>query len=114
MPLINCKVEVKLRWTKHCVSSALGSENGNANADSDKCFFTIKDTNLNVPAVTKSPKDNHCQNFLAKDLNLFVQTKMVVLKDLIAKRIIYQKVLSKIIASSSMEKTFTTNPLILK
>ena len=58
MPLINCKVEVKLRWTKYCVSSVLGNENDNANTDSDKCFFTIKDTNLNVPAVTISPKDN--------------------------------------------------------
>ena len=37
----------------------------------------------------------------------------VVLKDLITKSIIYQKVLSKITTSMSKERTFTTNPLIL-
>ena len=77
-------------------------------------IFTIKDTNLCVPVVTKSAKDNHYQKFLAKDLNLFAQTKMLACKDLIAKSIIYQNVLSKIIMSSSVEKTFKTNPSVLK
>ena len=31
MPLNNCKIELKLRWTKHCVSSVIGT----ANADND-------------------------------------------------------------------------------
>ena len=35
IPLINCKVEVKLRWTKHCVLFVVGNENDNANTDSN-------------------------------------------------------------------------------
>ena len=31
MPLINCKVELKLKWTKYCVLSA-GANNENANS----------------------------------------------------------------------------------
>ena len=27
IPLINCKVELKLKWTKYCVLSAAGNEN---------------------------------------------------------------------------------------
>ena len=57
IPLINCKVELKLRWTKHCVLSVLGNANDNANADSN-ITFTIKDTRLYVPVVTLSAKDN--------------------------------------------------------
>ena len=41
MPLINCKVELKLKWTKHCVLSALGTALG---ADSDNINFTVEDT----------------------------------------------------------------------
>ena len=29
MALINCKVELKLKWTKHCVLSAGGNDNDN-------------------------------------------------------------------------------------
>ena len=29
MPLINCKVESKLKWTKYCVLSAAGDDNDN-------------------------------------------------------------------------------------
>ena len=43
----------------------------------------------------------------------FIQTKMAVLKDLMAKSSIYQNVLSKIITSLSTKRTFTTNLLIL-
>ena len=28
---INCKVELKLRWTKHCVLSVAGTDNANGN-----------------------------------------------------------------------------------
>ena len=46
MPLINCKVELKLKWTKYCVLSAAGADvNGN---DNDNIIFTIKDTKLYV------------------------------------------------------------------
>ena len=31
MPLINCKVELKLKWEKYYVLSAVGNDNTNAN-----------------------------------------------------------------------------------
>ena len=31
MPLINCKGELKLQWTKHCVLSVTGTDNVNGN-----------------------------------------------------------------------------------
>ena len=40
MPFINCKVELKLRWTQHCIISVLGNENYNANGDSNNIIFT--------------------------------------------------------------------------
>ena len=49
-PLINCKVELKLIWTKHCVLSAAGNN--------DNIIFTIKDKKLYVPVVTLSARDN--------------------------------------------------------
>ena len=52
MPLINCKVELKLLWTKHCVLSAA------SNNDDNNIVFTIKDTKLYVPVVTLSARDN--------------------------------------------------------
>ena len=42
MPLINCKVKLKLKWTKYCVLSALGTENDDA--DSDYIIFTVEGT----------------------------------------------------------------------
>ena len=57
MPLINCKVEIKLRWTKYCVLSVAGADNTNDN-DSDNIIFTIKDTKLYVPVVSLSSRDN--------------------------------------------------------
>ena len=58
MPLINCKAELKLRWTKHCVLSVLGNENDNDNADSNKIIFTTNNTKLYALVVTLSAKDN--------------------------------------------------------
>ena len=54
MPLINCKVELKLKWTKYCAFSAAGADNANAN--SNNFIFTIKDTKLYVPVVAISKK----------------------------------------------------------
>ena len=51
MLLINCKVELKLNWTKYCVLSEAGANNNNAN--SDNIIFTIKDTKLYAPVVNK-------------------------------------------------------------
>ena len=42
MSLLNCKVEFKLKWAKHCVSLVLGAENDAASFDN--ISFTIKDT----------------------------------------------------------------------
>ena len=52
MPLINCKIELKLRWTKRCVLLATGADNVDAN--SNNIILTIKDTKLYVPVVTLS------------------------------------------------------------
>ena len=63
MPLINCKVELKLKWTKYCVLSAAGNENViNDNNNANDITFTIKDTKLYVPVVNLSARDK--QNFL--------------------------------------------------
>ena len=58
VPLINCKVESKLRWMKHCVLSELGNGNDNDNLDSNKIIFTIKDKKLYVSVANLSAKDN--------------------------------------------------------
>ena len=54
--LINCKVELKLKWTKDCVLCAAGADNVNAN--SNNIILTMKDTKLYVSAVTLSARDN--------------------------------------------------------
>ena len=48
MPLINCKIKLKLTWKKECV---LSTNAGNA-------VFIINDTKLYVPVVTLSKEDN--------------------------------------------------------
>ena len=56
MSFINCKVELKLKWTNYCVLSATGA--ANTNADPNNITFTIKDTKLFVLVVTLSAKEN--------------------------------------------------------
>ena len=56
MPLINCKVGLKLKQTKHCVLAVAGVDNADAN--SSNITFTIKDAKLYVPFFTLSVKDN--------------------------------------------------------
>ena len=58
MPLINCKVELKLRRAKYCALSAAGNENLNDSNNANNIIFTIKDTKLYVPVVTLSVTDN--------------------------------------------------------
>ena len=74
---INCKVELKLKWTKCCVLSAAGADNTN-NRDSNNIIFTIKDTKLNVTAVTLSARDNQkVAKLLSKGLkDHFIRTNM--------------------------------------
>ena len=63
MPLINYKVEPKLKWTKYCVLSASGADNDN-NRDSNNIIFTIKDKKFCVPVITLSARDNQKQSKL--------------------------------------------------
>ena len=55
--LINCKVELKLIWTKHCVLPVARIDKANGNND-DNIIFTNKDTKLYVPVITLSARDN--------------------------------------------------------
>ena len=55
MSLVNCKTELKLKWTKYCVLTAAGADNIGANIN---IIFTIEEAKLYVPAVTLSAKDN--------------------------------------------------------
>ena len=54
--LINCKVELNLKWTRYCVLTATGADNNDAN--SNDIIFTIKDTKLYIPVVHFSATDN--------------------------------------------------------
>ena len=67
MPLINCKIKSKLKWTNHCVLSVLATENSNVNSDST--IFVFKDTKLYASIVVLSVKNNQkLSKILAKDL----------------------------------------------
>ena len=70
IPLINCKVELKRKWTEYCVLSVAGKENNiNDDADANNITFTIKDRKLYVPLVSLLAKIiKNYQNVLAKDL----------------------------------------------
>ena len=56
MLLIDCKVELKLRWIVYCVLFAGGNDNTNNNLDN--IIFTLKVTALYVPVVTLSERDH--------------------------------------------------------
>ena len=49
MPLVHCKVELKLRLTKHCV---LASDVKNDGGNSNNINFAVKETKLYLPVVT--------------------------------------------------------------
>ena len=50
MQLINCKVELSLKWMENCVLTAANNAN--------KVIFKITDAKLYVPIVTLSIEDN--------------------------------------------------------
>ena len=53
MPLINCKVELSLKWYERCLLT-----------DANTATFKITDVKLYVPIVTLSVEDNqNCQNY---------------------------------------------------
>ena len=57
MPLINCKVELKTKWTKHCVEATGAVDN--TNADPNNVIFTMKETKYyHVPESTLSAEKN--------------------------------------------------------
>ena len=56
--MINCKVELKLKWTKYCVLSAGINDSIINNNNDNNIIFTIKDKKLYVPVVTLSARDN--------------------------------------------------------
>ena len=56
MPLINCKVELKFKQTKHKILASAGTENDDAN--SDHIIFTVRDTEIYVLVGALSTKDN--------------------------------------------------------
>ena len=66
MPLINCKVELSLRWIEKCVltTAVIGADANATGADS--ATFKITDAKLYVPVVILSREDNAK---LAKQLN---------------------------------------------
>ena len=66
MPLINCKVELSLKWTENCVLTT-ATIDANANATGADCAtLKITDAKLYVPVVTLSTEDNEK---LAKQLS---------------------------------------------
>ena len=109
MRLINCKVELKLKWRNYCFLSAAGNDNVNNN-DSDSIIFTIKYTNLYVPVVTLSANNNQrISKLLNKgfEIDYFFLVYLNRKKDdsnLILENNTYQKELLLIIKSSSMKK----------
>ena len=58
-PLINCKIELKLKRTKYWVLSVARNENeSDNNNNANNIISTIKDTKLYVPVVTLSARYN--------------------------------------------------------
>ena len=58
MPLINCKIELSLKWIENCVltTAPIGADANATGADS--ATFKITDAKLYVPVVTLSAEDN--------------------------------------------------------
>ena len=55
MPPINCKVELKLKWTYPCVLFGFCADNNDPNPNN--VIFSIRDTKLYVSFVTLLAKD---------------------------------------------------------
>ena len=61
MLLINCKVELKLKWTKYCALSAAGNDNesdDDNDINANNIIFTIKNTKVSVSVVILSARGN--------------------------------------------------------
>ena len=61
MLLINCKVELKLKWTKCCPLFAAGNDNesdDDNDINANNIIFTIKNTKVSVSVVILSARGN--------------------------------------------------------
>ena len=58
IPLIDCQVELKIKWAKYCVLYAAAANNVNDNNYDNNNIFIIKETKLDAPVVTLSARDN--------------------------------------------------------
>ena len=56
MPIINCKVELRLKWKKYCVLSAAGADDNDTN--SNNIIFIMNGTKLYIPVLNLSARDN--------------------------------------------------------
>ena len=71
MPFTNCKAESKFTWTKFCVLSAPGNDNGNDNDMLIVSLFLLSKTQ-NYMFLLQFYRQEKNQNFLAKDLKDFL------------------------------------------
>ena len=68
-PLINCKVELKLKSTKYCILSAAGNENNVNDMDNvNNIIFTITQNYMSLVNLYQQKTIKHYQNFMLKDL----------------------------------------------
>ena len=58
MPLINCKIHLKLNWNNNCAMYGADTYAGGDNDNNRETTFQITSTKLYVPVVTLSTKDN--------------------------------------------------------
>ena len=56
MPLINCKVELKLKWTKYCVLASNSTDN--IDTDCYKLFYYQRHKKLYVHVVALSAEEH--------------------------------------------------------
>ena len=64
MPLINCKVELSLKWIENCVLTTA--------ANANKTIFKITDVKLYVPVVTLSADDAKLSKLLSEGFKISV------------------------------------------
>ena len=72
MPLINCKVELSLKWYKNCILSSAGTT----------ATFAITGTKLYVSVVTLKIEDNaKLSKLLSKGFKVYCNKYQAILKD---------------------------------
>ena len=48
MSLVNCKVQLKLKWIKYCALPTAGNDNANDNDNTNNIIFTIKENYMSL------------------------------------------------------------------